>query len=207
MSVEQTEREVREPRAESPPMNLDPRGVEASSWRARLLGRLRGERSLAAMRKRGLRAEPPIRVGLRTFIDAEYAWAIEIGSHTIIANDVRIIAHDAAIKRSTGFTEVRPVFIGRRCYIGAGTLVLPGAVIGDDAIIGAGAVVRGEIPAGSVAVGAPARVIATTEELRERHLEEMESHPRWDVWPGDLRPSQREQLRRSLAEYGRIYLH
>lgn len=206
MSVGQKQPE-RELRAEPPPMNLDPRGVEAASWRARLLGRLRGERSLAAMRKRGLRAESPIRVGLRVFIDANYAWAIEIGSHTILANDVRIIAHDAAIKRITGFTEVRQVFIGKRCYLGAGTLVLPGAVIGDDAIIGAGAVVRGEIPAGSVAVGAPARVIATTDELRERHLEEMESHPRWDMWPADLGNSQRDQLRRSLAAYGRVYLY
>jgi maltose O-acetyltransferase len=189
------------------PMNLDPRGVEAASWRARLFGRLRGERSLALMRRRGLRADPPIRVGLRTFIDANYAWAIRIGSHTIIANDVRIIAHDAAIKRITGYTEVRPVVIGERCYLGAGALILPGATIGDGAIVGAGAVVRGEIPAGSVAVGTPARVIGTTEELRERHLTEAESYPRYDFWPGDLDSSQVGQLQRALAAYGRIYLY
>lgn len=190
-----------------PPPNLDPRGIETTNRRARLLARLRGERSLASMRRRGLRAEPPIRIGLRTFIDADYAWAIEIGAHTIIANDVRIVAHDAAIKRLTGYTEVRPVFIGRRCYLGAGTLVLPGATIGDGAIVGAGAVVRGEIPAGSVAVGVPARTIATAEELRERHLAEMESFPRFDLWPADLDDSQREKLRRSLAESGRVYLY
>lgn len=189
------------------PLNLDSRGVETASRRARLLARLRGERSLASMRKRGLRADPPIRVGLRTFIDANYAWAIEIGAHTIIANDVRIIAHDAAIKRLTGYTEVRPVFVGRRCYLGAGALVLPGATIGDGAIIGAGAVVRGEIPAGSVAVGVPARVIATAEELRERHLAEMESFPRFDLWPADLDDSQVDRLRSSLAESGRVYLY
>jgi hypothetical protein len=121
----------------APALNLDPRGVESASLRARLLGRLRGERSLRRMRRRGLRAEPPVRVGLRVFIDAEYAWAIEIGAFTILANDVRIIAHDAAVKRITGYTEVRPVKIGQRCYLGAGSLVLPGAEIGDDAIIGA----------------------------------------------------------------------
>jgi carbonic anhydrase/acetyltransferase-like protein (isoleucine patch superfamily) len=190
-----------------PPLNPDPRGIEAASWRARLLGRLRGERSLAAMRKRGLRADPPIRVGLRSFIDANYAWAIEIGSQTIISNDVRIVAHDAAIKRLTGYTEVRPVTIGKRCYLGAGTLVLPGATIGDDAIIGAGAVVRGEIPAGSVAVGAPAQAIGTAAELRERHRAELESCPRFDLWPHDLDRSQVDRLQRALAESGRVYLY
>lgn len=192
---------------DSPPLNLDPRGVEASSLRARLLGRLRGERSLARMRRRGLRAEPPVRIGLRVFIDAEYAWAVEIGAFTIIANDVRIIAHDAAVKRITGYTEVRPVTIGKRCYLGAGTLVLPGAVIGDDAIIGAGALVRGEIPAGSVAVGAPARAIGTVEELRQRHLADLERYPRFDRWPGDLGPDEIAQIQRALAESGRAYLY
>jgi maltose O-acetyltransferase len=200
---------VAPPRAEAAPaaLNLDPRGVERVSLRERLSGRLRGERTIAQMRRRGLRAEPPIRVGLRTFIDANYAWAIEIGAHTIIANDVRIIAHDAAIKRITGYTEVRQVRIGQRCYLGAGTLVLPGTTIGDEAIIGAGAVVRGEVPPGTVAVGAPARVIASAAELRERHLAEMESHPRFDRWPADLCAAEMDEVRRALAESGRVYLY
>jgi maltose O-acetyltransferase len=191
----------------APALNLDPRGVESSSLRARLLGRLRGERSLKRMRRRGLRAEPPVRVGLRVFIDAEYAWAIEIGAFTIIANDVRIIAHDAAVKRITGYTEVRPVRIGQRCYIGAGSLVLPGAEIGDDAIIGAGALVRGEIPAGTVAVGTPARPIGTVAEMRERHRVELERYPRFDRWPGELGPEEIAEVQRVLAETGRAYLY
>jgi maltose O-acetyltransferase len=189
------------------PLNLDPRGIERASLKARLLGRLRGERSLAQMRKRGLRAEPPVRIGLRVFIDAEYTWAVEIGAFTIIANDVRIIAHDAAVKRITGYTEVRRVKIGERCYLGAGSLVLPGAEIGDDAIVGAGALVRGEIPPGTVAVGAPARPIGTVAELRERHLEELERQPRFDRWPGELGAAELAQVRRALAESGRVYLY
>jgi maltose O-acetyltransferase len=176
------------------------------SLRARLLARLRGERSLTQMRRRGLRADPPIRVGLRTFIDANYAWAISIGANTILANDVRIIAHDAAIKRITGYTEVRSVVIGKRCYVGAGTLILPGAAIGDDVIIGAGAVVRGEIPSGSVAVGAPARVIGVAVELRDRHLAEMRSYPRFDRWPDSLGEAEVETIRSALFEHGRVYL-
>ena len=130
-------------------LNLDPRGVEASSLRRRLLARLRGEQTLRTCASADCGHQPPIRLAERTVIDPDFAWAVEIGSHTIIATDVRIIAHDAAIKRLTGYTEVRPVSIGERCYIGAGAIIFPGAVIGDRTIIGAGAIVRGEIPARS----------------------------------------------------------
>ncbi len=188
-------------------LNPDPAGIEASGWRPRLLAKLRGEQTLAQMRERGLRAEPPIRVGRRTYFDAAYAWAIEIGAETIIANDVRVVAHDAAVKRLTGYTEVRPVRIGRRCYIGAGTIVLPGAVIGDGAIIGAGSLVRGEIPAGTVAVGSPARVVGEAAELGARHMAEMEGRRRFDLWPDRLAPDQLAEVRAELERSGRVYLY
>jgi maltose O-acetyltransferase len=186
--------------------DLPPAAIEAIGLRARLLARVRGELTLRRMRKLGLRAQPPIRLAARSVIDPDFAWAVEIGAYTIIANDVRIVAHDAALKRLTGYTEVRPVSIGRHCYIGAGTIVLPGAVIGDEAIIGAGSLVRGEIPAGSVAVGCPARVIGGVRELRERHLTELESHPRFERRPDDLSAAEIEELRAALAAHGRIYV-
>lgn len=55
--------------------------------------------------------------------------------------------------------EFAPVRIERGCDVGMGTIVLPGAVIGAGAQIGAGAVVSGEIPAGAIAAGVPARVL------------------------------------------------
>lgn len=57
--------------------------------------------------------------------------------------------------------EAAPVRIGSDVWIGAGAILLPGAVIGEKCVIGAGSVVKGEIPAGSVAVGSPAKVIKT----------------------------------------------
>ena len=53
----------------------------------------------------------------------------------------------------------RVVSIGDGSWIGAGSVVLPGAKIGKHVAIGANSVVTGEIPDFSVAVGAPARVI------------------------------------------------
>lgn len=53
----------------------------------------------------------------------------------------------------------KPTVIGSRVWLGEGVCVLPGARIGDGCIIGAHAVVKGEIPPNTVAVGAPARPV------------------------------------------------
>lgn len=54
-----------------------------------------------------------------------------------------------------------PVRLERGVWLGAGVLVLPGVTIGEEAIIGAGAVVTKDVPARAVCVGNPARVIQT----------------------------------------------
>jgi maltose O-acetyltransferase len=174
--------------------------------RRRLFARLRGEQTLTGLRRRGLRAGEPLQLASEGAIDPRFAWAIEIGSQTIIAGGVRIVAHDAAIKRLTGFTEVRPVTIGQRCYIGAGAIVLPGATIGDDAVIGAGAIVRGEIPAGALAVGNPARVVGQVDELCERHMSLISSTPHFDVYPKWFSASQQAAMRTELRRHGRVYV-
>jgi acetyltransferase-like isoleucine patch superfamily enzyme len=53
----------------------------------------------------------------------------------------------------------QPVVIGSGSWLGAGVVVLPGARIGRHVAVGAGSVVRGELPDHSVAVGSPARVV------------------------------------------------
>ncbi len=52
-----------------------------------------------------------------------------------------------------------PVRIGRNCWIGAGVCILPGVTIDDHAVIGAVSVVTKDIPARTVAVGNPCRVL------------------------------------------------
>ena len=52
-----------------------------------------------------------------------------------------------------------PVTIGADCWIGGGSIILPGVTIGDNVTIGAGSVVSRDIPAHSLALGSPARVV------------------------------------------------
>jgi acetyltransferase-like isoleucine patch superfamily enzyme len=87
--------------------------------------------------------------------------AIEIGAGTHLAELVSVRDHDHVVGAppSSGEMTVDPVVIGPNVWIGAKATVLRGARIGEGAVIGANAVVRGELPARSVCAGVPARVI------------------------------------------------
>lgn len=59
------------------------------------------------------------------------------------------------------------IIINEDCWVGAGCILLPGITIGRGAVIGAGSVVTKDIPPYAVAVGSPARVIASKFTLEE----------------------------------------
>jgi maltose O-acetyltransferase len=85
---------------------------------------------------------------------------VSIGEMTQIGPGVQILAADhprdpAQRRRRLEFG--RTVRIGANVWIGGAALILPGVTIGDDAIIGAGAVVTRDVPPGAVAFGNPAR--------------------------------------------------
>jgi acetyltransferase-like isoleucine patch superfamily enzyme len=61
---------------------------------------------------------------------------------------------------------MRGVRVGRRAKLGANVTVLPGVVIGEDALVGAGSVVTRDVPARAVVGGNPARVSGTVDDLR-----------------------------------------
>lgn len=62
-------------------------------------------------------------------------------------------------QRNSGLEYARPITVGDNVWIGAHVCVLPGVTIGDNCVIGAGSVVNRDIPAGSLVVGNPCRVI------------------------------------------------
>jgi len=67
-------------------------------------------------------------------------------------------------ERNKGLEYAKPITIGDNVWIGANVCVLPGVTIGDNCVIGAGSVVVGDIPANSVAVGNPCKVIKSITE-------------------------------------------
>lgn len=109
-----------------------------------------------------------------TFVDnAE----IRIGNRVLIASNVQFytsshpvlpqerLVPDWKEKGTTFFrTYARPIEIKDNVWIGGGSIILAGVTIGENSVIGAGSVVTRSIPANSVAVGNPCRVIRTFEE-------------------------------------------
>ncbi|HXA13587.1 MAG TPA: acyltransferase [Opitutaceae bacterium] len=89
---------------------------------------------------------------------------IEIGAHTLIAMHCCIVAANHAAPPPGELIRFKPdvplpIKIGRDVWLGAGVKVLGGVTIGDGCIVGAGAVVTGDLPPYSIAVGMPARVV------------------------------------------------
>lgn len=81
-----------------------------------------------------------------------------IGAHTcVFSNNHKYDGLPELIQRQ-GEERFQTV-IGRNTWIGASCVILAGVSIGENSVIGAGAVVSKDIPAGSLAVGVPARVI------------------------------------------------
>lgn len=54
-------------------------------------------------------------------------------------------------------------------HIGTGVIIMPGVTIGNNCVIGCGAVVTKDIPDNSVAVGVPARVVKTVEQYAQKN--------------------------------------
>jgi maltose O-acetyltransferase len=146
---------------------------------ARIASRLRGYPSSRWFVKRGLRLGRDVYIGEFTSFDQGFPWLISIGDEAVLSSNIRIVAHDGATKHWTGYVRVGRVHVGRRVYIGTGSVVLPGVTIGDGAVIGAGSVVTRDIPANTVAAGSPARPIATVSEWAEKHRDALENRPRY----------------------------
>jgi maltose O-acetyltransferase len=109
-----------------------------------------------------------IRVGAGVFLNFNCV-ILDVAPVTIddgaqIGPAVQIYAADHprdAVQRRAGLELGRPVRIGRNVWIGGGAILLPGITVGDDAVIGAGAVVTRDVPPGEMVAGNPARRIST----------------------------------------------
>lgn len=103
-------------------------------------------------------------VGIGEFSRLGGSGGLSIGNYTIIGQyfsahpENHVFESGAELIKEQG-TQRGAISIGNNCWIGAKVTVLAGVDIGDNCIIGAGSIVTKDIPANSLAVGSPAKVI------------------------------------------------
>ncbi len=107
-----------------------------------------------------------ILIGDRVFINynlmALDVVTITIGDDCQIGPNVQLLTPTHPIDpdaRRAKLEAAEPIVIGKNVWLGGGVIVCPGVTIGDNSVVGAGAVVTRDIPANVVAVGNPARVL------------------------------------------------
>lgn len=91
---------------------------------------------------------------------------VSVGPRTLIAAYCYLVGGDHDFSDPTRSIleqsrSSRGISVGEGVWLGAGAKLLDGVTVGDHAIIGAAAVVRDAVPASAIAVGIPARVVAT----------------------------------------------
>jgi acetyltransferase-like isoleucine patch superfamily enzyme len=91
---------------------------------------------------------------------------VTIGKNALIAAYTYVIGGDHDFSDPAKAVIAQPrvsagVSIGEGVWIGAGAKILDGVALGDHSVIGAAAVVRESVPAGTIAVGIPARVVGS----------------------------------------------
>jgi maltose O-acetyltransferase len=107
-----------------------------------------------------------IHVGARTFINYG-AVLLDVGTITIgedvqVGPNVQLLTPTHPLEpaaRRAKWEAAEPITIGNNVWLGGGVIVLPGVSIGENTVVGAGAVVTTDLPANVIAVGNPARVI------------------------------------------------
>ena len=114
-----------------------------------------------------------LHVGTRTFINfglmALDVAPITIGDDVQIGPNVQLLTPthplDPDLRRAK-WEAAEPIVLADNVWLGGGVIVLPGVTIGENTVVGAGAVVTMDLPGDVVAVGNPARIIRSRREER-----------------------------------------
>jgi maltose O-acetyltransferase len=107
-----------------------------------------------------------IRVGARTFVNyglvALDVASIEIGDDVQIGPNVQLLTPTHPLEpdaRRAKWEAAEPIAIEGNVWLGGGVIVLPGVMIGENTVVGAGSIVTKDLPPNVVAAGNPARVV------------------------------------------------
>lgn len=128
-------------------------------------------------------------------------YLVTIGNHVTISYDVSFITHDGATwvfkkdKEYKNVVKYGKIKIGNNCFVGARSILLPGAEIGDNSIVAAGSVVTKKFPNDVVIGGNPAKIIKKTEEYVKKCVE---MNKKYDI--ENYRRNKKEEVLKMLGK-------
>lgn len=130
---------------------------------------------IAYCRKKGIKIGNGVKIPAPKTVSLDFSRPslIEIGDNVRINKHMTIMSHDFASlvflnKYNEFINSSGKIIIGNNVYFGHHSSVLKGVTIGDNCIIGFGSTVMHDIPANSVAVGTPAKVICSIDKYMEK---------------------------------------
>ena len=89
---------------------------------------------------------------------------ITIGKGTYIGPNVGLITTNHDVNNPDEHLEAKPIVLGKKCWIGMNSVIMPGVVLGDNTVVGAGSIVTKSFEQGNVVIaGNPAKVIKEIE--------------------------------------------
>ncbi|MBW8823069.1 MAG: serine O-acetyltransferase, partial [Xanthomonadales bacterium] len=124
----------------------------------------------------GVEIHPAARIGRRCVID--HGMGVVIGETAEIGDDV-LIYHGVTLGGTANAPVKRHPSVGDRVLIGAGAKILGPLTIGNDARIGANAVVVTDVPDRGVAVGVPARIRVPDADESAEHADPLIDPAMW----------------------------
>jgi acetyltransferase-like isoleucine patch superfamily enzyme len=107
----------------------------------------------------GMDIHPTATFSLSAHFDKTNPRGVHVGAESYVAFDAAILSHDMTRQFHCD------TWIGRRCFIGARSIIMPGVTVGDECVVGAGSVVTKSVPPRCIVAGNPARIIQSDIEV------------------------------------------
>lgn len=134
-------------------------------------------------------------------IDHGHEYLVTLGNRVILASDSRILTHDGSTS-FLGYSKVGHVDIGDDAFVGASAIILPNVKIGSKVIIGAGSVITKDILDNSVVVGNPAHIIGSYDEYVMKNKLLFEEYPIWHTHYSQKSDREKQEMKATLLRSG-----
>lgn len=135
------------------------------------------------LKRLGCKVGKDVFIGDNVHLDVNHADLIQLDDHVHIAAGCRLLCHQRDLSdycigddyAKLGYI-LKKIHMKKGSLIGMDTFVMPGVIIGEGAIVGAGSLVTKDIPAWTIATGRPAKVVKYISERKSQQLNNEYTH-------------------------------